>query len=232
MTTSRDDRRSRPGFAAGRALLWCAVLISSAAGLSGCDQVALIGVLLGGPPSIEPDFDKQTGKGLDDPNTTVAVVCYAPTDLKLDYPKIDSEIAASVSVLLFQNRIKVVHPDLVRAWIDEHPEWDHAEEIGEAMRATHVIEIELNSFDLYEPNSTNLYRGRTEAYVNVFEMDDAGHGERIYSKELNVVFPTEVPRPVEVPLTTFKVEYLSRLSEKIGFLFYERFSGDLIPWAS
>jgi hypothetical protein len=35
-----------------------------------------------------------------------------------------------------------------------------------------------------------------------------------------------------VPLTTFKVEYLSRLSEKIGFLFYERFSGHLIPWAS
>jgi hypothetical protein len=95
-----------------------------------------------------------------------------------------------------------------------------------------VIEIELSSFDLYEPNSTNLYRGRTEAYVNVFAMDESGQGERVYSKDLNVVFPVEVPRPVEVPLTTFKAEYLSRLSEKIGFLFYERESGALIPWSS
>jgi len=223
----------RPGLAAGSGrlvrgcLIWCL-----AASLCGCQQVALIGLLLGGPPSIAPDFDKQTGKGLDDPKVTVAVVCYAPTDMQLDYPKIDAEIAASVAVRLFQNRIKVINPDIVRAWLDQHPDWEHAEEVGEAMQATHVIEIELSSFDLYEPNSTNLYRGRTETYVNVFEMDETGHGERIYSKELNVVFPTEVPRPVEVPLTTFKVEYLSRLSEKIGFLFYERFSGDLIPWAS
>jgi hypothetical protein len=28
------------------------------------------------------------------------------------------------------------------------------------------------------------------------------------------------------------MEYLSRLSEKIGFLFYPRYSGDLIPWAT
>lgn len=229
ITRAHSGRRSRR---AGQRLLLCAFLSCSLFGLSGCDQVALIGVLLGGPPSIEPDFDKQTGKGLDDPNVTVAVVCYAPTDMKLDYPKIDAELAAGVAVRLFQNEIKVAHPDLVRAWIDEHPDWEHAEEIGQAMQATHVIEIELSSFDLYEPNSTNLYRGRTEAYINVFEMDESGHGERIYSRELNVVFPTEVPRPAEVPLTTFKAEYLSRLSEKIGFLFYERFSGDLIPWAS
>lgn len=212
--------------------LFAGCLALTALTLGGCSQFALLGVLLGGPPSIEPDFDRETGKALDLPEVTVAIVCYAPTDMKLDYPKVDNEVSTTVAYRLAQNDIQVINPDVLRAWLDQNPDWEHPEEIGEAMKATHVIEIELASFDLYEQNSTNLFRGRTEAYVSVYEMDDAGRGDRIYSKDLNFVFPTEVPRPADVPLTSFKAEYLSRLSEKIGFLFYERYSGDLIPWAT
>ena len=63
------------------------------------------------------------------------------------------------------------------------------------VRQVCVIEIELADFELYEENSTELYRGRTEAYINVYEIDESGHGERLYSKELDFMFPTEVPRP-------------------------------------
>lgn len=211
------------------ALAWscCCVCV-----FSGCAQFVLLGFLLGGRPSIEPDFDKQTGEALDLPEVTVAVTCFAPTDMKLDYPKVDSEVAMTVALRLRQNGIKVIIPDVVRAWQDENPDWEHPEEIGAALEATHVIEIELASFDLYERNSTNLYRGRTEAYVNVFKMDESGTGDRIYSKELNFEFPTAVPRPADLPLQSFKVEYLSRLSDRIGFLFYPRENGDMIPWAS
>jgi hypothetical protein len=67
----------------------------------------------------------------------------------------------------------------------------------------------------------------------VYELDESDTGERIYSKELNFVFPTEAPRFAnDQPLTTFKAEYLSRLAEKIGFHFFERYTGDLIPWAT
>ncbi|MFO1092107.1 MAG: hypothetical protein U0992_02185 [Planctomycetaceae bacterium] len=200
---------------------------------SGCTQFMMLGVLLGGPPSIEPDFDKETGKGLDNPDYSVAVICFAPTELKLSHPKVDLEVAQTVALRLQQNEIPVVNPDRVAAWLDQHRDWDQPEEVGAALKATHVIEIELADFDLYEQNSTFLYRGRTEAYINVYEMDEDGNGEKIYSKELDFMFPTEVARPAtDMPLTNFKMEYLSRLSEKIGFLFYERYSGDLIPWAS
>ena len=211
------------------ALAWCCCCASV---FSGCAQFVLLGFLLGGRPSIEPDFDKQTGESLDVPAVLVAVTCFAPTDMKLDYPKVDSEVAMTVAHRLHQNGIKVINPDVVRAWQDRNRDWEHPEEIGAALEATHVIEIELASFDLYERNSTNLYRGRTEAYVNVFKMDGSGVGDRIYSKELNFEFPTAVPRQVDLPLQSFKIEYLSRLSERIGFLFYPRENGDMIPWAS
>lgn len=210
------------------ALLVCGLFTAS-----GCSEFVMLGVLLGGPPSIEPDFDKETGKGLDNPDFNVAVICFAPTELKLAHPKVDREVAQTVALRLAQNEIKIVNPDRVAAWLDQNRDWDQPEEVGAALKATHVIEIELADFDLYEQNSTYLYRGRTEAYINVYELDEDGHGERIYSKELDFMFPTEVARPAtDLPLTNFKIEYLSRLSEKIGFLFYERYSGDLIPWAS
>ena len=200
---------------------------------SGCAQFTLLGYLIGGPPSIEPDFDKETGKGLDNPDYRVAVICFAPTEMKLQHPKVDIEVAATVAFRLDKNEIPTINPDVVHSWLDQHRDWDNAEEVGAALKATHVIEIELAEFDLFEENSTQLYRGRTEAYINVYEIDDSGGGDRIYSKELQFMFPTEVPRSAtELPLTNFKMEYLSRLSEKIGFLFYPRYSGDLIPWAT
>jgi len=195
---------------------------------SGCAQFTLLGYLLGGPPSIEPDFDKETGKGLDNPEYKIAVICFAPTEMKLHHPKVDIEVASTVAYRFQQNDIPALNPDEVHAWLDQHRDWDHAEEVGSALKATHVVEI-----DLFEENSTQLYRGRTEAYINVYEMDESGSGDRIYSKELDFTFPTEVPRSsYDQPLTNFKMEYLSRLSEKVGYLFYERYSGDLIPWAT
>src|SRR5690242_11119797 len=75
--------------------------------VSGCTQFMLLGVLLGGPPSIEPDFDKETGEGLDNPDYKVAVICYAPTELKLSHPKVDMEVSQAVAYQLGANEIPV-----------------------------------------------------------------------------------------------------------------------------
>jgi len=227
MTNSRWNKRS--GLRAVATLVGLACLIGS----QGCAQFVLLSYLIGGPPSIEPDFDKETGQGLDDPEVVVAVVCYAPTELKLLNPKIDVEVATMVGYRLAGNDINVVLPDTVNAWLDQHPDWEKPEEIGRALQATHVIEISLASFELYEEHSTYLFRGRTDAKVTVTKMDDQGYGENIYDTHVNLVYPTNAPRTTyETTLQSFKRDYLSRLSEKIGWLFYERYSGDMFPWAT
>lgn len=208
------------------ALLFCVPL-------SGCSQFVLLGLLLGGPPAIEPDFDAQTGKSLDKPEITVAVICYAGSDLKVKNPKVDIEVASMVAYRLAANDIKVVHPDTVHAWLDEHRDWEKAEEVGRALKANYVIEIELEEFSLYERNSASLFRGRSEGYVNVYELDDRGRGERIYSKDLSFVYPTEVPRSTfDHTHTAFKRDYLAQLSQLIAWLFTERYSGDKMHWAT
>lgn len=200
---------------------------------SGCRYVAVLGYLIGGPPSIEPDFDAATGKSMTEYETTVAVVCYAPKDVKLMFSEIDEELGKYVTYRLNKHHIKVVYPDMVQAWMDEHPDWDKPAEIGHAFDVNYVIYIDLHKYNLYEENSANLYRGRAEAMVSVFEMEDNGEGTKIYSEEVTSKYPLRAPKSTsEVTYSTFKKLYLSRLSEEIGRLFYEYYAGDNIPDAA
>jgi len=198
--------------------------------MTGCNYAILLGYLIGGPPSIEPDFDVMTNESMSDKEVSVCVVAFAPTELKWDFPKIDHELSKYVAYRLVENEIKVVNPDQVKAWLNANPDWDKAEEIGKALDCNYVIYIDMNDFHLYEENSTTLYRGRSECYISVFEMDEDGFGDKIYSKEVNSKYPIRAPRSTsEMSLDTFKREYLSRLSKEIGWLFYERYNGDNIP---
>ena len=208
-------------------MLWLCLL--TACTQCGCNYVVLAGYLLGGPPSIEPHFDALTNQSMTDMDVKVAVVCYAPTKLKWDFSEIDHEIAKYVSFRLRDHEIKVVNPDYVRAWLDKNPDWDMVEEIGRDLDVTYVIYIDVSDYSLYEENSANLYRGRAEVFVSVFEMDESGEGDKIYTKELNSRFPILAPRATsDVSYQTFKRHYLSRLSEEIGRLFYEHYNGDEI----
>lgn len=198
----------------------------------GCQQFVILSYLIGGPPSIEPDFDKETGESIKGKDKTVAVVCFAPRELLAEFPGIDKELAAHVSYQLAEHKIAIVKPDYVRAWVESHPKWELAEEIGREFKADYVIEIEIATFSLFEGTSTTLYRGRTEADISVTKMEE-GSGDRIFSKELDFHYPIRVPRhSSEQSLVAFKRDYISRLSEKIGWMFYESYNGDMIPWAN
>lgn len=210
--------------------LTCLCLLAALAFVGGCNYVVGLGYLLGGPPSIEPEFDRATNKSLTDADVRVAVACYAPTELKWDNAEVDREIAEFVTHRLHSHKITVCRPERVRAWIDEHPDWDKPEEIGDGVDVTHVIFIDLSKYSLYEKDAAHLYRGRAEAVINVVEKQPDGGWDEIFVKDLISVYPLAVPRPAsQESFGTFKRKYLERLSEEIGRLFYEYYNGDDLP---
>ncbi|QDT36930.1 hypothetical protein [Stratiformator vulcanicus] len=207
-----------------RTLLCAAVL---AIACSGCNYVLMAGYLIGGPPSVEPDFDAATGESLTDYEATAAVVCFAPVELQWDFDDVDKEIAEHLAHRLAFHKIAVRNPDRVHEWLDRNPDWDKPEEIGQAMDVTYVIYIDLSRFSLYEENASHLYRGRAEAVISVVKMDGDGHGEKIFSKDLTSKYPLAVPRSTSVEsYAQFKKNYLDRLSEEIGRMFYEYYTQD------
>jgi hypothetical protein len=193
----------------------------------GClQQILFWGYLIGGPPSIAPDFDERTGKSLSDEDVTVAIVCYAPTELRWDNSKVDEDIAKYVSNRLARQKIKVVTPERIQEWLDKNPEWDKPEEVGEHFKTTYVVFIEMEDYSLYEKGNQNIYRGRAEVNIVVWKMEDDGSAEKIYQKQLTSQFPLAVGTPsTEITYSRFRRRYLSRLSEEIGRLFYAHFNG-------
>lgn len=204
-------------------LQFAAVLLLAGSS-SGCmNYLIAAAYFLGGPPTVEPDFDKVTHKSMTDKDVTVAVVCMAPKEVKYNFDDIDKMLATYTTWRLHAKKVKMLRQDVVQDWLDKHDDWDKPEEIGAALQATYVIVIDLQSYSLYAEHSSNLYQGRAECIVSVVEMDKAKeNGERIYEKEIVSRYPLAAPRPTsEVEYDTFRKEYLSRLSDEIGRLFYE-----------
>lgn len=206
----------------------CVAVALSCCLYSGCTYFILLGYLIGGPPSIEPDFDAQTGESMTAKDVTVAVVCYAPTEVRFSFENIDSELAKYVTFRLHEHKVKVINPDHVRAWLDQNPDWDKPTEIGEAFKCTYVVYIDLKEFSLYEEGSANLYRGRSESIVNVWKMDDDHEdGSKIFSKEVISKYPIQQPKSTsDETFSNFKALYMGRLSEEIGRLFHEYYVSD------
>lgn len=205
---------------------------------SGCQAVILLGYFLGGPPSIEPDFEIKTKKTLAKRGTKVLVLCYAPKELKWDNEAVDYELAKHVAYRLNGHNIKVIDPDRVHAWLDQNDDWDTPDQIGNQFDVDYIVYIDMKEYGLYEEGSSQLYRGKTEAILSVIEMDkrdkhnpDAVRkGHPIYSKDISSRFPTSVPVSADqYAYSDFKKLYLSTLSEEIGTKFYESYAGDNIP---
>ncbi len=227
---SRTQYR-KPALSAGRIIVATLLMVS----ISGCKQFIMLSYIIGGPPSIEPEFDRQTGHQLTEYGVKVAVVCYAPDELKWDYDSLDEHVAGMVAMQLQRHKIDVIDPTRVKAWLDKNPDWDSAEEIGASLvdgddlHPTHIIQIDLSDYDLYEENSNNLYRGRADITIKVVKMneDGSGKGEEAFKHQVKSVYPilTAVSTS-SMSYTTFKGQYMVRLSEEIGRLFYEHYAGD------
>ncbi len=208
--------------------LIAAVLIAQ---IAGCTSGAFVGLgyLIGGPPSITPEFDKLLKFSLKGSDKLIAVVCYAPKELKFDVDDVDAQLARTVSYRLQNHEIDVIRPEVVQNWLDRNDDWHSPAEIGEELDAGYVIYIDMHEYSLYEKDSTNLYRGRTTAKIQVFDLTDSD-GEIIFEHELVTQYPLRQPASTdEIPRQRFKNLYMSFLSEKIGQLFYERYAGSDIP---
>ena len=207
--------------------IFVAALICTA--FSGCNYIMVFGYLLGGPPSVEPLFDKETKECMTDKDVKVAVVCFAPNDIKYNFESIDYELAQHVAYQLHAHKIKVVSPDMVKAWLEENKDWDKPEEIGVHFKTTYVVYIDLNKFTLFEEGTAELYRGQAESIVSVWKMDDDGHAEKIFSAEKVSKYPMhQAVSSADKTYYMFKGEYLTRLSDEIGRFFYEYYVSDEI----
>ncbi len=193
----------------------------------------VLGYLIGGPPTTDPDFHQKTKQSLKSKSKVTLVYCYASKELKWDHETVDFDLAKHVAYQLNGKKIKVVDPDRVYAWLDKNSDWRKTSEIGAALKADFVVHIDVKDYSLTEANVNNLYRGTADCIVNVVKMDeDKKGGTVIYTTSLKSAFPKNGPVDQStMPYAEFKKRYLSALSYEIGNLFFPTEMEDDIPYS-
>ena len=153
-------------------------------------------------------------------NERVVVVCRPPSSNDYRYAGAARSIGKNVSKLLADNvrGIDVVSHAEVDNWVDEQ-DWDNFKDLGRAVKATRVVYIEMDNYDLYK--GATLYQG--DADVNVFVYDMSDRGREIWERSLGkILFPRNSGIPsADKPVQEFERQFVGIVSDQIARHFYK-----------
>jgi hypothetical protein len=149
----------------------------------------------------------------------VVVLCRPPASYEFRNAGAARALGALVSSLLSEHvkKIDVVSPSEVDNWIDEQ-DWDNFKDLGHAVKATRIVYIELDDFDLYRGKT--LYQGRADITVTVYDVTD--RDKEVFKRHLGqVLFPANSGIPAaDKPVQQFEAQYVGVLSRRIAEYFY------------
>ncbi|MEQ8209684.1 MAG: hypothetical protein RH917_07610 [Lacipirellulaceae bacterium] len=114
--------------------------------------------------------------------------------------------------------IDMVSQQEVDNWIDEQ-DWENFKDLGRSVKATRVVYVELDSFELFKGKT--LYQGDAELKISVYDMKN--RGKLMFEQPLGqVLFPKNSGIPAaDKPVQHFQKQYIEVLSNLIAEHFYD-----------
>ena len=192
----------------------CCALALAVLLTAGCSPfTALFFLFMLPPPKIDAQctaLEKQT----------VVVMSYASHGAQFQYPGIDNDLAKGVVRELRDNvkGIKLADPNEVRTWRDEHSDFELTD-VGREFKATRVVYLEIESFTLFEQQSSLLYRGSAKVHVQVADMEK--DGEIVWETFLEVLFPPSRPIPSQdMSQQKFRALFMQFVTRRLSHNFF------------
>jgi len=184
------------------------------ASTTGCHSILATGIYLWQGGNVLP----AECKVLEDQR--VVVICRPPSSNEYRYAGAARSIGKRVSKLLEANvpDIDVVSPSEVDNWIDEQ-DWDNFKDLGRAVKATRIVYIELDNFDLYKGKT--LYQGDAEVAVSVYDMTN--RGRLIWEKQVGqILFPRNSGIPAQDKrVQQFQRQFVGIVADQTARYFYK-----------
>jgi hypothetical protein len=150
----------------------------------------------------------------------VVVLCRPPASYEYANAGAARAIGARVSALLTEHvkDIDVVSPREVDNWIDQE-DWENFKDLGHSMKATRVVYIELDDFNLHKGKT--LYQGSAEVGLTVYDMTD--RDKQLFSRRLGqILFPRNSGIPsADMPVQQFERRFVDIVSQQIAEYFYK-----------
>jgi hypothetical protein len=194
-----------------------ALVIATAACLpsTGCKSVLATAVYMWNGGNVVPaEFD-----GLQ--KQRVVVLCRPPASYENTNPRAARDIGARVSAMLAENvkDIDVVSPREVDNWVDEEEDWEGFKDLGRSVKATRIVYIELDDFNLYKGKT--VYQGSAEVNLTVYDLTD--HDREVFNRPLGqILFPRNSGIPAaDKPVQAFERQFVEVIAKQISEFFYK-----------
>ena len=196
--------------------------------LPGCSLGVMAGKLFFDDPKMKSVFRKNTGTDLTKGEKTILIACSTSHQILSKYPGIRIDIVDKMSRILETRNVRIVPPDDVATWFDDHGEWGDFTELADEFDADYVMHIDLKSFAVVVPDSPNLLQGKTEGRVSMMEIKMAGKNKEkkkasvAVERSFSVMFPTTYPVPRESRSEEmFTENFLDRISAQLARMLYD-----------
>lgn len=224
LTRSPACRVRHRSHSVGLAAMLCVCMLTATQ--SGCSLFVMAGKMLFGDPKIACSFKKATKTDLEKEGHRVLIVCSSPDSIKGEFPSVDIDLLDGVTRRLKVRGIKVVDPDNVASWLDDHGgSWDDLGEMAEHFKADFVVHMDISKFTCMEDNSPSLLRGQAEGRVHTYKITDGASGKQsseVMDQEFTSTHPTGYPVSIEKKSAkVFHQEYIDRVCTQLAQLFYD-----------
>lgn len=198
--------------------------------LPGCSLGVMLGKMVKGEPGNPAQFRTMTKEDLTKGKHTVLVVCTAPDSVDSENSTLAYDVIDGVTRRMKLHGIKVINPDLVASWIDEHGGiGSDPAELANEFDSDYIIFIEIQSFSFREPNSPKLLRGQATGFVRAYEVTEVAGQARVnnvFGTEFSSTYPKHTPVSEQGRSSLiFQKEYMDRFCDTIAEKFYDHRPG-------
>jgi hypothetical protein len=210
-------------FAAGASLL----------ALTGCGEWAYF---------LQPWDDMVPAEGPPLKGKTVVVLCHVSPSAGTEFGDLGRDLTREIAKVLRKEvtNIKVIDPDKVNKWDQEHPSWTDPSEAAKAFEADMAIFLDVTKFDTEDRNSPGLMEGNSSINIQLWEIafpknskgkenkNQAKESNKVYEDQADTTFPIRGPIPKDTGIspTSFKIKFIKLVATEISWHFVDHAPGD------
>jgi hypothetical protein len=222
MMSQRHSRRTVLG---GLAAIGCLCL-------SGCSLFLMGQKMIFGDPQLKAEYKAFTHVDLTKGKHTLLIVCKTPEAVDQELSTLSLDVIDGVTRQLKREGIKVVDPDEVALWLDEHggmPKDVSELARDEKLKTDYIAVIDVQEFSYHEEHSVGLLRGRARGFLKVYrvsELDDDRMAAEVFTKEFTTVYPPHQPiSEVSRSSDIFRRDFIHRVCDQLAHKFYDHHAG-------
>ncbi len=205
-----------------RRLFAMVTLLTLATVLPGCSLFVMAGKMFFGDPKSKCAFHRSTGVDLTEGRHRVLIVCNASHGIGSQYPTLQMDIVEHMTRELRRRNVDLVPADDVATWVDEHGGWGDLSRLAEKFSADYMVDIEVQSFSIGVPGSSELYQGKLAGRVHVTDFTGSSGPRTVMEESCGVTWPrTPMHRDEMHSQQMFADRFVRDLSGMLSQLLYD-----------